>query len=123
VTDFQLNVRNATLTDGVSVLHLPLASRAYWPTAFRRTLYRFTGRFALFLGPAQLAVALAGACCSFWLTDLRQPVHHWHSLNSNCRAVPIFFYFQVLEPFLDMQLFGIWNERKANNSKNHIEVS
>jgi len=30
-----------------------------------------------FVGSARLAVALAGACCS-WLTEIRQPVHHWH---------------------------------------------
>jgi hypothetical protein len=43
-------------------------------------------------GSALWAVALAGACCS-WLTDIRQPVHHWHATNSNQRAVYLIVYF------------------------------
>jgi hypothetical protein len=46
-----------------------------------------------FLGFARLAVALAGACCS-WLTDLRQPVHHWQPCSSNQWAVLVFLYYQ-----------------------------
>jgi len=52
-----------------------------------------------------LAVALAGACCS-WLTDLRQPVHHWHPSDSNWWAVRTIIYFQSFTVQSDAQNFG-----------------
>lgn len=71
-----------------------------------------------FVGSAHLAVALAGACCS-WLTDLRQPVHHWHPSNSNWRAVSISVYFHSLKRSRDRRNFEFWKAGIENNSKNH----
>jgi hypothetical protein len=87
-------------------LALTLASRIFRPAVIRRTFYRLSGRFTL-CRVRSLAVALAGACCS-WLTDVRQPVHHWRPTNSNPGAVYTIICFQPVSSDMTVGIFVIW---------------
>ena len=66
-----------------------LASRNSGDRVYSPSLFQTSPAGFPFFEGRSLAVALAGRLCSFWLgrTLSQQPLHHWHPLHSNRRAV------------------------------------